>query len=79
MPQALHVTTEILPGGRIEIASAELHAGESVDVFIVRRELAGAPRRSALDILAEAPGQRLFAHAAQVDAYLQRERDSWDR
>lgn len=38
-----------------------------------------SPRRAAIDILTEAPQHRLFEDAAEVDAFLQRERDSWDR
>ncbi len=34
---------------------------------------------SAVDLLASAPGQRLFKTAAEVDEYLQTERDAWDR
>jgi hypothetical protein len=79
MYNAIHITTQILPGGKIEIADPELRAGEAVEVFIVRRKPAAAERRSAMDILAQAEGHRLFTDAAQVDAYLQAERDSWDR
>lgn len=35
--------------------------------------------RSAVDILAEAPGHRLFKTVAEVDDYLRKERDAWDR
>lgn len=77
--QALHITTRILPGGKIEVASPQLQAGEPVDVFIVRGRTRAPARRSIVGILAEAPGHRLFANAEQVDAYLQEEHDSWDR
>jgi len=33
---------------------------------------------SALDILAEAPGQRLFKTVAEVEAYIDEERNSWE-
>lgn len=79
MRQALHITTRILPGGKIEIASPDLQPGEPVEVFIVPGQSDEPTRRSALDILAEAPGHRLFENAAHVDAYLREERDSWDR
>ena len=36
-------------------------------------------QRSAVDILDEAPGQRLFKTAADVNAYLKDERASWER
>ena len=37
------------------------------------------PRRSALDIIREGPGQRIFKNAADVEEYLRAERESWDR
>ena len=38
-----------------------------------------APGRSAVDILAEAPGQLLFKSAKEVDDYIKEERASWER
>jgi hypothetical protein len=35
-------------------------------------------KRSALDILRESPGHRIFKTAADVDTYLKEERDAWD-
>jgi hypothetical protein len=79
MRAALHLKTTVLPGGKIEIVDQELPAGESVDVIVLLSASPGSVRRSAIDILAEAPGQRLFKTAADVDAYLQHEREAWDR
>lgn len=36
-------------------------------------------RRSVVDILAEAPGHRLFETGKEVDDYIKEERASWDR
>ncbi len=77
MEQALHVRTTVQPGGRVEIASPELEAGQSVDVVVTRSS--PAERRSVVDILAEAPGHRLFKTAKEVDDYIAEERASWDR
>ena len=35
-------------------------------------------QRSAVDILAEAPGQRLFKSPEDVETYLKDERESWE-
>lgn len=35
-------------------------------------------QHSVLDIINSAPGQRLFKTAAEIDAYIKQERDSWD-
>ena len=77
MQKVLRLTTTVLPGGKVEIVSPELEAGQTVDVVVLRQ--APAQRRSAVDILAEAPGQRLFKTAQEVDDYVKEERASWDR
>ena len=77
MQKALHIRTTVLPGGRVEVASPELEAGESVDVVVTRSS--STKRRSVVDILAEAPGHRLFKTAKEVDDYIKEERASWDR
>ena len=79
MRAALHLKTTVLPGGKIEIMDQELPAGEPVDVIILLSAAPASVRRSALDILAEAPGQRLLKTSADVDAYLQHEREAWER
>ncbi len=77
MQKALRLAATVLPGGRVEIASPELEAGQRVDVIVVPS--ASVLRRSAVDILAECPGQRLFNTAEEVDDYIKGERASWDR
>ena len=77
MQKALHIRTTVQSGGKVEIVSPELEAGQTVDVVVVRSS--PAERRSAVDILAEAPGQRLFKTAKDVDEYIKEERASWDR
>jgi hypothetical protein len=79
MRAALHLKTTVLPGGKIEIVDQELPAGESVEVIVLLPTAPASVRRSAVDILAEAPGQRLFKTAADVEAYLQHEHDAWER
>ncbi len=77
MEKALHIRTTVLPGGKIEIVDQGLPVGESVDVVV--SQLPVSERRSAVDILAEAPGHRLFKTAEDVASYLKDERESWDR
>ena len=77
MGKALHVRTTVQPGGRVEVASPELEAGQTVDVVVTRSS--STERRSVVDILAEAPGHRLFKTAKEVDDYIKEERSSWDR
>ena len=77
MQKALHVRTTVQPGGRVEVASPELEAGQTVDVVVTRSS--STERRSVVDILAEAPGHRLFKTGKEVDDYIKEERASWDR
>ena len=77
MQKALHIRTTVQPGGRVEVASPELEAGQSVDVVVTRSS--PTERRSVVDILAEAPGHRLFKTGKEVDDYIKEERASWDR
>ena len=77
MQKALHIRTTVQPGGRVEVSSPELEAGQSVDVVVTRSS--STERRSVVDILAEAPGHRLFKTGKEVDDYIKEERASWDR
>ena len=51
--------------------------GESVDVVV--SQSAASERRSAVDILDEAPGRLVFKTAADVAAYLAEEKEAWGR
>ena len=77
MQKTLHIRTTVLPGGKIEIVDQDLAEGETVDVIVT--PLASTARRSAVDILAEAPGQRLFKTVKEVDDYIREERALWER
>lgn len=79
MQNSLHVKATVLPGGKMEVTDQALPSGEEVDVIILLPPTSAGVRRSALDILAEAPGQRLFKAADEVDDYLKKEREAWDR
>jgi hypothetical protein len=78
MSTAIHITTTVSTDGKIEISAPELRSGMTANITIVIDD-EQAPKRSALDILAELPGHRLFQTAEEVDAYIHEERDAWDR
>lgn len=75
MQKTLHIRTTVLPGGRIEIVDQELPVGASVSVVV---HSSVTERRSAVEILNESSGQRLFRRAEEVEAHLKDERASWE-
>ena len=80
MQQELHLTAEVLPGGRIEVASPDLTAGQVVNITIAPAEdPQRSAKRSIVDILAEAPGHLMFKSVQEVDDYIREERAAWDR
>jgi len=79
MQTVVKVTATVQFGGKIEIADPQLPTGKSVDVIVLFPQEADVSRRSVVDILAEAPGQLAFHSAEEVDAYINEERNTWDR
>jgi hypothetical protein len=78
MARAVQRATVVQPDGTIAIRVPELAPGQRVRVT-VELEPMPSQSRSALAVLAELPGHRLFQTAEEVDAYLRAERDAWDR
>jgi hypothetical protein len=80
MQAALHITTRVLPGRRVEFTTPELEEGANVEVFVVSK---GIPRshRLSMQEIAESvpPGPRPFATWEEYEQALQEEKDSWDR
>jgi hypothetical protein len=70
MQAALRIMAEVQPGGKIEVVDAQLPVGTPVEVIVLLPRVAPSPRRSILDVLADAPGHLAFQTAEEVDAYL---------
>ena len=77
MQKALRMRTIVQPGGKVEIVSPELEAGQSVDIVVLHES--NAKGRSIMEILNGGPERRLFQTAEEVRAYLAQEKASWDR
>ncbi|MBV9689360.1 MAG: hypothetical protein JO202_06590 [Ktedonobacteraceae bacterium] len=75
----VHVKTVVLPGGRIEISTPVLIAGQEATVMVTVEDSEPDQQRHVIDILAALPGHQLFQNAEEADAYLREERDSWER
>lgn len=78
MQRVLHQKATVRPGGKLEIVSEELEAGQTVDV-VVLHESSVTEGRSIMEILNSGPEERLFQTAEEVKAYLEEEKASWDR
>ncbi len=91
MPDALRIQTMVLAGGELDLVCPQFAPGQMVDVLITPAPDRGSQplppdidngrdeRRSAVDILNEAPGHLVFGNANEVDEYIKEERASWDR
>ena len=77
MQKVLHLKVTVQPGGKLEIVSPELEAGQTVDV-VVRHE-SHVKSRSIMEILNSGPERRLFQTAEEVREYLAEEKAAWDR
>ena len=77
MQEALRIRTTVQPGGKVEFASPELEAGQTVDVLVLHES--SIKGRSIMEILNSGPERRLFQTAEEVRAYLAEEKTSWDR
>ena len=71
MQSALHITTKVLPGNRIEIQLPSLSEGEEVDVFIVLPTTISSPnvqdRSAQLAQMAEDPDIQMELAAIDVE------------
>ena len=78
MQPALHLTTKVLPGNKIEIEIPEGEIGDTVDVFVVLPKKPKARRRSALEIIEESRSRNTLKSAEDIDRQIREERESWD-
>ena len=77
MQKVFHQKVTVLPGGKVEIVSPELEAGQTVDVVVLHES--SVRSRSIIEIINGGPERRLFQTAEEVRAYLAEEKASWDR
>ncbi len=76
MIQAFRDRVTVQPGGTIEVSHPELPAGASAEVIVmIESALASVPPLT--DLIGK--GKGCFASAEDVDAFIRRERDSWER
>jgi hypothetical protein len=78
MQPALHLTTKVLPGNKIEIEIPEGEIGDTVDVFVVLPKKPKEKKRSVLEIIEESRSRNAHRSAEDIARQLREERDSWD-
>ena len=78
MQPALHLTTKVLPGNKIEIEIPEGEIGDTVDVFVVLPEKDKSKKRSVLEIIEASRSRNTLRSAEDIDRQLREERNSWD-
>jgi hypothetical protein len=79
MVAPIHAEAIVAPDGQIHVSVPGFAPGQRVRVSIEPEEVSQAEKRHAADILAEMPGHRLLTSAEEADAYINEERDAWDR
>ena len=73
----VRVETIVLPGGKIEISTPELIAGQHATVVVRVEDNESVEPRHVIDILRTLSGHQIFQNAEEVNTYLHEERDSW--
>jgi hypothetical protein len=79
MSISIHRESVVGPDGTISLTVPELQPGQRVSITIEPADTPATRTRRAIDVINEAPGHLEFQTAEEVDAYLNEERDSWDR
>lgn len=84
MRPELHVTTRVLAGGRVEIASPDLQEGQAVEVIVKAAQPAEPSTsqpatQSLVDLMRSfTPSKRTEEEWIEYDRQFQAERDAWD-
>lgn len=79
MQSALRITTQVLPGNKIEIQIPQAEIGDNVDVFVILPEKTESKRRSVVELIEQIRSERpSFRTTEDIDKQLKEERESWD-
>ncbi len=84
MSISIHREGVVGPDRTVEVSVPELQPGQRVSITVESEQEPGVTTDASesvhiIDLIKNLPGQRLFKTADEVDDYLRRERDSWDR
>jgi hypothetical protein len=81
MQSALHITTTIQPGNKIELQIPDGGIGDTVEVFVILADKATTPppiRQSILATIDSIHSQQPSRTAAEIEQQIQEARDGWE-
>jgi predicted metal-dependent RNase len=83
MKSALHITTTIQPGNKIELQIPESGIGDTVEVFVILKDKATnrsipAGQQSILATIDTIHSQQPTRTAEEIEQQIQEARDGWD-
>ena len=76
LPEDWNIITKVLPDNKIEISVPKLPVDDAVEVSLTQQNTSSRSHRSAIDLLDELSGQRLFKTPEEAYQYLQEERSA---
>ena len=76
---AIHITTKVLPGNRIEVELPSELEGKAVDVFVVLpKDSQTKKNNNILEIIEKARSHYGHRTPEDIDRQIQAERETWD-
>lgn len=78
MQSALHITTKVLLGGKVELQLPPESVGDEIEIFVVLPEKKKTTPQSVLDFFEDIHRHGPFRTGEEIDRDLQEERNSWD-
>jgi len=76
MVHAVRKKVKVKPGGVVEVRSPELIPGSTVEVIVLQDR---APKKATGLVELIGSGRGIYATEEEADAFIRKERDSWDR
>lgn len=77
MVRAIKNIVMVKPGGLIEFRSDELRDGAPAEVIVMQEDRTGTEPPSLTSLIGQ--GKGCFGGAADVDAFIRKERDAWNQ
>jgi hypothetical protein len=76
MKSALHITTKVLPGNRVEVEIPAGSVGEDIEVIVVLPDQSKPSKQNVLELLANAHQIGTFRTPEEIDRDLHKDRNT---